>query len=335
MCKYPSKEYFIEEYINKGKTREQLAQENGVSVATIKTHLYKKRIVKPSIIPTEEVIRLYVEEKKTIKEIAKITNHDRNAIARTLTAHHIGKENHYSQYDDTLDDEWIALYLDEGLSTFEIAKQYGTIHSTVRKHLLHCGIDVRNMSEALRMTWSKPFLSSDLSDYDIMYRSYVTEKKTLKELGEQYDCAPHVVRRCLVDLGIPIRSQSEAKIGLMTGDKHPNWKGGVTTLTQRLREFYNVNLAPLCRKRDLCQCAMCGTKRNLHTHHIVPFSWIVHYQIQQHPELDILENEEEFYDIITHDPEFLDVGNLITVCRDCHLYKIHGYKKTTSSQASK
>ena len=95
-----------------------------------------------------------------------------------------------------------------------------------------------------------------------------------------------------------------------------------------------VNLAPQCRKRDGYKCLICGSKKDLHVHHAVPFSWIVNYQVQKHPDLDPIDDADALYDIITHDAEFLNIDNIRTVCADCHLFKIHDYKKTTSSQDS-
>jgi len=280
MCKYPSREYFVQEYLINHKTREQLAKENGVSVATIKTHLYEKRVVRPALIAEDELRRMYVDEKKTMKEIAKVLGHDRNAVARAIKAYGIKRENHYVQYDDTLDDEWISLYLDEGLSTFEIAKQYHCSHGTVKKHLQHCGIDIRNMSDAQRISRNLDVLPAETHDYDTMYMLYVDQHLSLKELGQRYNCAPHAIRKCLTKLGINIRSLSEDRIGKYVGDKHPNWKGGITPLDLRLREYFATNLAPLCRQRDHFKCQMCGSKKYLHCHHIVQFSTIVNNIIQ-------------------------------------------------------
>ena len=334
MCKYPSREYFEKEYILNNKSRKQLAEENHVSIATIKTHLYEKHILKPPLIDYDTLYGLYVTDRKTMKEIAKLLNHDRNAVARAIEKYGIKKENHYVQYDDALDDEWLELYIEKGLSISAIAAMYNVSHSTVRTHLHRNGIKLRSISDAERLWHNKQPLSEDVFNYDIMYNLYVVERLTLNAIGKRYACTARSVRDRLVALGIPIRTQSEVKVGLLTGENHPNWKGGMSTLNQRLREFHNTNLAPLSRVRDKYSCQICGTHNNLHSHHVVPFSWIVSRQLQNHPDLDPISNADELYEIITHDKEFLDIANLITYCRNCHLFVVHGYKKTISNQDS-
>ena len=42
---------------------------------------------------------------------------------------------------------------------------------------------------------------------------------------------------------------------------------------------------------------------------------------------------EELYDVIINDERFLDEDNLITLCKDCHLFGVHGYKKSISNEA--
>lgn len=51
MCKYPSKEYFVREYIEKGRTREDIAKENNCHL--FKIHNYKRTISSQASI-TEE-----------------------------------------------------------------------------------------------------------------------------------------------------------------------------------------------------------------------------------------------------------------------------------------
>lgn len=336
MCiyQYPSKEYFEEEYIKKGKTRNQLAEENNVTVATIKTHLYEKRIIKPPLIDKEKLTELYVDEQKTMKEIAAEINHDRNAVSRALKKYGIQKQNNYVQYDDALDDEWIDLYLTNQCSTSQIGEMYGVSHGTVKKHLLRSGIDIRSYSEAQRAFQGKQKLSSDLDDYDIMYNLYVTQKLDLKVIGERYSCTAKAVRDKLTSLKIPIRTLTETRLGRYTGEAHPNWKGGITKLSARLREYFNDWLAPMVRLRDNYQCQLCGCGSNLHVHHIKKFSDILHDVVSEHPEYDPTININELYEIAKNDQRFLNTDNLITYCRDCHLYKIHKFQRTTSSQAS-
>ena len=335
MCiyQYPSKEYFEEEYIRKGKTRKQLAEENNVTVATIKTHLYEKRIIKPPLIDKEKLIELYVDNKKTMKEIAAEINHDRNAVSRALKKYGVQKQNNYVQYDDVLDDEWIDLYLTDRYSTAQIAEMYGVSHGTVKKHLLRSGIEIRSYSEAQRAVQGKAKLSSDLDNYNIMYDLYISQKLDLKIIGEMYSCTAKAIRNKLTSLNIPIRTLSETRIGRYVGEDHPNWKGGVTALSMRLREYFNDWLVPIVRARDHYRCQLCGCSSNLHVHHIKKFSDILHDIVSEHPEYDPVKNVNELFEIAKTDKHFLDTDNLITYCKDCHLYKIHKFQRTTSSQA--
>lgn len=331
---YPSREYFVQEYILNGKTREELAKENGVTVATIKTHLYEKRVIKPPVIDTNVLYDLYVNQKKTIKEIASIMGHDRNAISRAITKANIQKQNHYSQYDDAYDDEWIDCYLNDRLSTSQIAALYNVAHNTIKTHLVRCGVPLRGFSQAQRNAHGKEALSSDLDDYNVLYDLYIGQKLDLKQIGEQYGCTAKAIRDKLVANNIPIRSLSETRIGRYVGADHPNWQGGITPLNGRLRQYFDDWLAPAARERDNYQCQLCGSQSNLHVHHIVHFSDIVHQILCEHSNLDPVDDINELYEIIVSDSRFLDINNLITYCKTCHLYKIHNYQRTISNQAS-
>ena len=37
-------------------------------------------------------------------------------------------------------------------------------------------------------------------------------------------------------------------------------------------------------------------------------------------------NQNKLYDIAMQDKEFNDLDNLVTYCKECHLFKVHGYK---------
>ena len=221
------------------------------------------------------------------------------------------------------------------MSTLQISYMYNVTHNIVRDHLIRNGIEIRGMSEAQRALYGKEPISDDVKDYDIMYDQYINKNMTLKELGEKYSCTAYKIKECLEKLGITIRTQSEAKLLCAPkGESHPNWKGGITPLHMRLREFHNENLAPLAKQRDKFRCQLCGSHNNLHSHHIKSFSSILNEIIEENNQLDPVKNANELYDIITNDKRFLDIDNLITYCKDCHLFKIHKYNRKISSQTS-
>lgn len=49
--------------------------------------------------------------------------------------------------------------------------------------------------------------------------------------------------------------------------------------------------------------------------------------LSENPKLDPERDKEELYHIMINDERIKDLDNLITYCKDCHLHKIHGYKK--------
>lgn len=167
-----------------------------------------------------------------------------------------------------------------------------------------------------------------------MYDLYVSQHKTKEQIGFIFNCAPHVIDRVLRKLDIHIRSASESKIGVQIGSKHHNWKGGVSSLYSLCREYFQTNISPKIRERDNYTCQLCGCHSNLHVHHITYFSDILKQIVSENYKLNPIIDKEKLYKIITNDCRFLDEDNLITYCKQCHLFKIHGYNKTIRSEAS-
>ena len=153
-----------------------------------------------------------------------------------------------------LDDSTIIdLYL-QGKSSTEIAKQFGTSHRTILLRLKKHTIERRTLSES-QWNFKSKEIPEDFSNKEVMERLYLKEGLSKKELGIRYNCDPCVIDRVLKNLGIKIRNNSESKVGLMTGDNHPNWKGGISTLSQRLREYCgNNSLKKEILNRDKNKC---------------------------------------------------------------------------------
>lgn len=80
----------------------------------------------------------------------------------------------------------------------------------------------------------------------------------------------------------------------LVGDKNPNWKGGVSSENERIRNSEKYILwRKLVFERDGYKCQICKKiGGNLNAHHIKSFS--------EYPELRF------------------DVNNGITLCKDCH-----------------
>ena len=229
------------------------------------------------------------------------------------------------QYDDSKDAEIIELYK-SGKSPNEIAAIVGLSRCGVKNHLKHCGIELRGISEGL-FSYNKKEFPKELEDYETLYDMYVVQRLSKKDISETLNVAPGVINRCLESFNIHIRDDSEAKIGLFAGPNHPNWKGGRSGLYMRIREYFRCWSKKEIINRDGGKCQLCGKKTNLHIHHIRPFKEIFEEILSEHPDLDIQKNEEELYNIMINDHRMNDGDNLITYCKDCHLFKVHGYKR--------
>lgn len=223
---------------------------------------------------------------------------------------------------DLNDQVIIDLYL-SGKSSTEIARELNTTHRTILLRLKKHTIDRRTLSES-QWNFKNKEIPSDFSSKEIMEDLYINQGLSKKELGLRYNCDPCVIDRVLKSLGIKVRNNSESKIGLITGSNHPNWKGGVTGLSARLREYCtNYALNKAIMERDENKCRICGCKDNLHVHHLIPFKTIVDRIIIQNYPLSPIDDIDELYNIAVLDSELNNPNNLITVCNMCHR-KIHG-----------
>lgn len=212
-----------------------------MSESGLKSLLKKWNIKKEKLnIPREELENL-VNQKLSHQEIEQILNISQTTLYRYLYKYSLkilSEPKIESKYDD-IDDEMICqLYLD-GFSSVEIGEEFNITHKTVLAHLKHCGITPRSRVEC-QWVQLKEF-PKELKSYDYVYDLYINQRLSKKDLAKKFNCDPCVIDRVLKEFNIHIRNNSESKIGLITGDKHWNWKGGITSLARRLREYFGTN----------------------------------------------------------------------------------------------
>ena len=277
---------------------------------------------------------------KPMSQIAKECGVSGDTIRRNMIKCNIKywTTQYREKLSDTQIDKMAELYCIQKLSANEIGKIVGCTHKTVIRVLQNRGVHTRDISQSQFAMVGKS-VSELYNSAEWLNQMYWIEGKTTGEIAKELGVAQSTVLRHMKKLGLRTKSCAEAKSGQLTGDKHPNWQGGITPLKRLLRQYFQVNQLPVIAKRDGYTCQLCGASHTiLNVHHIRAFSEIVDEIVSEHKELDTnsADGRLALYQVVISDSRFLDEGNLITFCKDCHYFKIHNYqrKKTISSQAS-
>ena len=342
-------DWLYDQYITKDRRTVDIAADYGCKPNTINCwllkHGIKKEITTHYVAPKHQYeLHDYLYEQhivlhKSMAEIARENNVSGDTIRYNLLKNGIQpwqtvQKKKYSEEDI---DRMIDMYCSQKMSAYRIAQEFHTSHKIVIKYIQKRGVETRDLVAAQYNANGKE-MPKDFTNAELLRKLHWEDGLSCKDIGERYGVDAGTIRRHMNRIGVQTKTNAESKVGLMTGDKHPNWKGGITPLNILLREFFHTNQAPKIAERDQYTCQLCGkTHVPLHVHHIEEFSNIVAMICADYPDLspDDPEDRMKLYDIVTHDKRFLDEDNLITFCRDCHFFLIHDYdRKTISSQAS-
>jgi hypothetical protein len=107
----------------------------------------------------------------------------------------------------------------------------------------------------------------------------------------------------------------------MQGENNPNWKGGITSFNEILRNSDQYNEWRLkVYAKDNYTCKICKkVGKNLHAHHIVYFSTLVHNFLLKHKDLSIDNDREILIELAYKDEDLWQINNGDTYCGECHL----------------
>ena len=333
---WTDKEWLYEEYIIKNRRVEDIAGDYGCSPATIekaasvhglkRPPLPREKKTPPKPYEDKEILRhLYFDEGKNLTEIGKMLGCSSDTIRVKMKGFGLPiKEFVFGKLDNV---DLKELYVNQKLSTTEIGKMFGVTHGAVRRAMRMQGIEARSLRDS-QYAYQKRERSPLLDNKKWLYEEYVVKRRGAAEIGEELGHSLRVVQNALRDFGIHVRNDSECKVGLMIGEKHPNWKGGITPFNLLCREYFEVNIRPIISERDNYTCQKCGKEHcRLHVHHIVPLNFITEQIISEHPEIDMSssDGQTEMYQTVISDKRFTDPDNMITYCRECHIKEHQKY----------
>lgn len=238
----------------------------------------------------DKLEKLYKKEGLSTYEIAGKFDCCEYSVRQRLKKFNIERRSASSDYAHDLlsdSDELERLYVDERLSTLEIAERVDTTPSGVRYWMRQHGIDSRTISEA-----STAFSDADIGEIESLYWE---DGYSTREIANEFDTHSTTICRVMRRAGVKRRDPSP------TGPEHPRWNGGPAPYGPG----WNDSKRRAVRSRDghTCQDPRCSVTQS---EHIEKYDQKLHvHHLKKARDVD--------------DPEERNAKkNLITLCRDCH-----------------
>ena len=204
---YKNPNYLYEQFIVNDKSVQQIADENKTSKEAVTWQLYINGIKKNGNKISRDVLEdLYVTQNLSIEDVARALKVNGRLVSKYLDKYGIQKQyyKYNNVYDASHDAEWIDLYLNKHLSALQIAKMYGTYHTTVINHLQRNGIQTRTMQEAQRAVNGNYYMHPDLMNPNALINLHYNYHYSLSVIADIYRCDINVVKSCFNNLGIKI-----------------------------------------------------------------------------------------------------------------------------------
>lgn len=263
----------------------------------------------------------FITEDKSMEVMARELNTTASSIQYHLgkfgiRKHAINREKYI--FAHVTEEEFENLYA-SGMTLMNMAKELGCCYQCIVNYL--------------RIRKGERRINGNDNRYlkDTLTELYVNQKKSTTEIAKILDLPKSRVRQAILQNGIKMRGKSECQ-QIFNDDygKYSfgnDWSLSDNTLIKRARCYFTNHIYPLIKKE---RCADCGSTEHLHAHHLNSLSGIVNTIKEENPG----KTDDELYELIIRDSRFLDMDNIVVVCRDCHYTKYHPYAKYHSEQAS-
>lgn len=208
---------------------------------------------------TEQLKRWYYDEQKSATEIADLLGVTSGAVYDMMRRRNMKRRSNsqaqrlYNGYEKLTDKAMLQnLYIDQEMTTDEIANVIGCNSESVRKALIHFKISRR--SHGMRV---EPRLKH-FRNQQWLYREYITNNKSQAQIAEENDCAESLVCKWVK------RHQIH---------KHSRWSDNDYNESHTARnnqDYSRWRKAVLEAFKHTCY--VCGKKQHLQAHHIVTFA---------------------------------------------------------------
>lgn len=221
----------------------------------------------------------------------------------------------------------IEEHITKRIPVCKIAKDNHFAKVTVLKYLKKFNIP----SESLESILTK----------EVLEEHYIRQNLTSYEIADKFNCNASTVRDYLRKFNLPIKNIGVRK-GLKTGprseeiklrmkasrprgEKHYNWKGGITPLRIAIHDLseYRDWIKNVFRRDDYT-CQDCGIRSGngktviLEAHHIKEFKNLLQEFLSQHSQLDPVKDKQKLLELAVSYLPFWDITNGKTLCWDCH-----------------
>jgi len=152
------------------------------------------------------------------------------------------------------------MYLEKGMSSYKIAKEFGVDSGTIRNLITRNNIELRTKSES-------HLVGTHMLSEEELYQMYWEMEMSQYDIAKELGVCQTVVGSWMKNYGIELRTISEAH----SGEKNGVWRGGISS--EPYCHKFNNKFKEAVRKRDDYTCQLCGREqllggRKLSIHHI-------------------------------------------------------------------